>query len=76
MDTKSQNLVVLDHLKKVGPLTPLEALRLHGIMRLGARVHELRELGHHIVTEIVVVKGRNGSKPARIARYSLVKAAA
>jgi hypothetical protein len=75
-DTTSQNRIVLDHLQKVGPITPLEALRLHGIMRLGARVHELREGGHNIITEIVEVKGRKGSKPARVARYSLVKAAA
>lgn len=76
MDAQSQNRIVLDHLKKVGPITPLEALRRHGIMRLGARVHELREGGHNIITEMVKVKGRKGSKPARVARYSLAKAKA
>ncbi|ACR15012.1 hypothetical protein BcepIL02_gp19 [Burkholderia phage BcepIL02] len=76
MDAQSQNRIVLDHLKKVGPITPLEALRLHGIMRLGARVYELRDSGHNIVTEMVVVEGRKGAKPARVARYSLVKAKA
>ncbi|AFN39089.1 hypothetical protein G167_gp65 [Burkholderia phage BcepMigl] len=76
MDAKSQNALVLTHLKKVGPITPLEALRLHGIMRLGARVHELRESGHNIVTEMIKVQGRKGSKPARVARYSLARAKA
>jgi hypothetical protein len=61
----------------------LQALRLHpmttgeirsvlGIGMPATRVFELRELGHPIVTENIQVPTRHG-KPARVARYSLVK---
>lgn len=76
MDAKSQNVVVLDHLKKVGPITPLEALRLYGIMRLGARIYDLRGSGHLITSTPVRVKARKGAKPKVVASYSLAKAAA
>lgn len=76
MDAKSQTRIVLDHLKKVGPITPLEALRSYGIMRLGARIHDLRESGHSILTTPIRVSGRNSDKSKIVARYSLVKEAA
>lgn len=76
MDAKSQNVVVLDHLKKVGPITPLEALRLYGIMRLGARIYDLRGGGHLITTTPVRVKSRNRAKTKVVASYSLAKEAA
>ena len=48
-------------------ITPMEALRDLGIYRLGARVHELRQDGHRIETELLTVVGRDGerSHPAR-----------
>lgn len=33
---------VLEHLKTYGSITPLEAQELYGIMRLGARIWDLR----------------------------------
>jgi hypothetical protein len=59
----SQCEAVLDHLCREGSITPMEALRKHKIMRLAARVEELRSRGHRIETEIV----RRGSR--RWARY-------
>lgn len=53
------------------PLTPAEALREAGIMRLAARVQDLRDQGHEIVSELVTVQGRTG--PARVAAYQMVK---
>jgi hypothetical protein len=46
----SQNLAILNHLRR-GPLDPLTALRRYGTMRLAARISELREAGHKIVSE-------------------------
>lgn len=63
----SQNTQILRHLQAGGSLTPLEALHGFGCMRLGARIHELRALGHHIRVEYI----RTSSLGKRIARYSL-----
>ena len=47
----SQKTAILDMLKR-GPVTPLDALSKIGCFRLAARVKELREEGHPIVTHI------------------------
>ena len=47
----SQKTAILDMLKR-GPVTPLDALSKLGVFRLAARVRELREEGHSIVTHI------------------------
>lgn len=65
-----QNAAVLERLRQ-GPLTPLDALSELGVMRLGARIYELRGLGHDISCEIIAVPTRCG-RSARVARYSLV----
>lgn len=61
---------VLERLKKA-PLTQLEALTELGVMRLGARILELREAGHPIETETVEVATRISGETARVARYRL-----
>jgi len=45
---KSQNALVLKHLKSGKSLTPLTALSQYGIMRLAARIYDLRQQGHDI----------------------------
>ena len=62
----SQNLAVLNYLQLGNSITPLTALRLFGILRLGARRYDLCQQGYKIHTEIV----RVGKK--RVASYSLV----
>jgi hypothetical protein len=42
MKKKSQKQNVIDHLVEHGSITPLEALNLYGIFRLGAIIHTLR----------------------------------
>jgi hypothetical protein len=42
----------LEYLKTYGSITPLEALRAFGCMRLGARIADLRADGYDIETEI------------------------
>jgi Helix-turn-helix domain len=48
-----QNALILDHLR-TRPITPIEALRLYGCFRLGARIFDLRQMGHEILTTRVI----------------------
>lgn len=62
----SQNDQILAALKR-GPITPMEAQAAYGVMRLAARIADLRESGHTIVTEAM----QAGRK--RYARYRLIR---
>ena len=61
---------VLAFLKTGAPITHLIAEHDLGVMRLAARIHELRNDGHDIEREMVTVNTRYGS--ADVARYALV----
>jgi hypothetical protein len=62
---ESQNEKVKEHLVSGKSITPLEALRLFGCLRLGARIWDLRRKhGLPVVTEIV--KGEQGKHYANI----------
>ena len=75
MGTKqTDKQTVLAHLRYVGPITPLVALENYGILRLGARVWDLRHDGHEIKTERVTGTDRYGN-PMRYARYTLTETA-
>lgn len=69
---KSQKDLILEHLEKFGSITPMEAQRLYGCMRLGARIWDLKHDGHAIVKEMVEVITRSGK--AHVARYRLAAA--
>lgn len=69
MSTQTER--VLERLRK-GPLTQLEALNELGVMRLGARILELREAHHHILTENIEVTTVHGTGKAHVARYALI----
>lgn len=56
---------------RAAPLTQMEALTELGVMRLGARILELRDAGHKIETETVEVATRVTGETARVARYRL-----
>jgi Helix-turn-helix domain len=49
---------ILKHLESGQPLSPLEALRRYGCLRLAARISDLRSRGHEIETQFV----RHGSR--------------
>ena len=66
MSHTSQTEAILRHLQRA-PITPLEALNKYGCFRLGARIYDLRRLGHSIKSETVE---RDGKK---FARYSLIQ---
>tara|TARA_Y100000361_G_scaffold149134_1_gene162947 strand:+ start:607 stop:801 length:195 start_codon:yes stop_codon:yes gene_type:complete len=63
----SQNNQILEYLKSGKKLTPLTALKKFGCFRLSARILDLRQEGHAIVTENVTRKGKT------FAEYSLLQ---
>lgn len=69
----TQNEMVLDYLRRHGSITPLEALEKLGCMRLGARIYDLRNMGHRIVSEPEPIIGIDGLRK-RVARYRLTGA--
>ena len=65
MNTDSQSLRILKHLRKGGAITPFEALSKFGTLRLGARVYDLKKQGHAISRRMVEKNGK------RVAEYRL-----
>ena len=63
----TQENIILDHLKKHKFITSWEAIQEYRITRLSARIYELREKGHNIITKNVSENGK------RFAEYSLIK---
>ena len=53
-------------------ITPLQAMDHFGCMRLSGRIHDLRDRGYNISSEIVEVRNRYGEK-CRVSQYRLVK---
>lgn len=62
--------MILSHLKAHGSITALEAINEYGILRLGARIYDLKSAGWPIKTDMETSKNRFGV-PVRYARYSL-----
>ena len=62
--------LVLEYMKQNGSITPIEAMSELGIMRLGARIWDLKDRGVQIKTEQETRKNRYG-KPVHYARYRL-----
>ena len=55
----SQNELILKDLKQGKTVTPLTALKQHGIMRLGARIYDLSRKGYSIDSKTI---RRNGKR--------------
>ena len=70
---KSQNERILKYLQthRRG-ITPLTALEKFGCMRLSGRIHDLREQGYMISTNLVEVENRYG-EISRVAQYRLLE---
>lgn len=66
----TQRTLVIEYMKKYGGITSKEADDDLGIMRLGARIFELRQSGMIINDEWVTVINRRGMK-RRVKKYSL-----
>lgn len=67
---KSQEQKVLQYIKQRGSITTLDAVMDLGVHRLSARIYDLRQMGHNIVSEKVEVKNRFGEK-CIVASYRL-----
>ncbi len=68
---KTQNERLLDYLDEHGRITQREAMEELGIMRLAARIADLRAMGHAITRRTVKVTNRYGEK-CHIAEYRMV----
>lgn len=53
-------------------ITPLQAMDRFGCMRLSGRIHDLREMGYDISSNLVEVKNRYGDT-CRVSQYRLVE---
>ena len=59
---KSQNKMILAHMKRGAAITPGDALREFGCFRLAARIHELRGAGHIIQSQRIKVGDKHVSE--------------
>ena len=61
---------ILQYIHENGSITPLDAMREFGCMRLGARIYDLKQAGTRIITESQTEMNRYG-KLVTFARYRL-----
>jgi len=59
---KPQTEQIKRHLVAHNSITPLEALKKYGCLRLASRIFELKEAGFHVIRTMV---SRNGKRYAR-----------
>jgi hypothetical protein len=73
-DLDNQKKKILRHLRTFGSIDPIQALQEYGILRLAARINDLRQ-EYEIDTHLVSTINRFG-EPVRYARYVLANLAA
>jgi hypothetical protein len=61
---------IINHLRRFGSIDPMQALQEYGVLRLAARINNLRD-EYEIETHLVETINRFGD-PVRYARYVLV----
>jgi hypothetical protein len=67
---KTQCDRVLQYMRDFGSINPLQALGDLGVMRLGARIYDLKKEGHAISRKMVTRKNRYG-EAVSYAQYTL-----
>lgn len=60
---------VLQYMRDFGSITPLEAMSDLGVMRLAARIADLKKAGYNIERKLVTVKNRY-EQDCVVAQYS------
>lgn len=65
----TQREKILAHLKSGKTITAMEALNQFGCFRLAARIKELKDKGHCIVTRMILTK----HSKKRVAEYKLME---
>lgn len=68
----TQQEKILNYMKRYGSITPLDAMREFGCMRLAARIADLAKNGVPIKREMVKSRNVDGDT-VRFARYSLAQ---
>ena len=66
----NQETRILDYMQEFGSITPLDAFRDLGVMRLASRISDLKSRGYEIDTEFEKGTNRYGEK-VKYARYRL-----
>lgn len=69
---KTQCQMILEYLQTHRGITPKDAYEELGVMRLAARISNLRDSGHNILTCMVDVPNRYG-ETVQVAEYRLVR---
>lgn len=67
-DLRNQRARILEWLDEFGSITPQEAMVYLGIMRLAARIMEIRQSGIEIICEMMTGVNKFGEK-IRYAKY-------
>lgn len=65
----NQNDKIRLYMQEHGSITPLEAMREFGIMRLASRISEMKQNGEEITVSVVKDKNRYG-ETVHYAKYS------
>ena len=60
--------MILRYMQDTGSITPWEAMKEFGCMRLGARIYDLKRRGVNVSRELVTDRNRYG-KTVNYARY-------
>ena len=66
----TQTEKILAYIKENGSITPLDALREFGCMRLASRMNEIKKDGYSVKRKMETAKNRKG-EPVRYARYTI-----
>lgn len=61
---------ILNHMQTIGGISAYDAVMKYGITRLSARIYDLRKDGHHIVSDTIKTKNRDG-KPCQYEVFRL-----
>lgn len=63
---------ILRHLRDYGSITAIEAFSEYGILRLAARINDLKQRGHNITSETMHGKNRY-KEPVHYSVYRLIE---
>ena len=66
-ESKSQNRLLLAHLRTGASITGIEALSLYGCFRLPSRICDLRKAGHNIVSRFITTPSGKRVKEYKLA---------
>lgn len=67
----TQTEKILSYIEENGSITPLDALREFGCMRLASRMCDLKRDGYTVCKTMETTKNRYG-EPVRYARYTIL----